>query len=108
MVFSLRSHVRQNVSCYTDSHGLATAATDVSKDLLMANRFSMLFGWLALLGCLAVPTLSLAQVKPALQPQPWWPVVPHQEILEVTAVVHAAAKSLADRSRLVKLAEVMS
>ena len=34
--------------------------------------------------------------------------VPHQEILEVTAIVQAAAKSLADRSRLVKLAEVMS
>ncbi|MBC7817187.1 MAG: Gfo/Idh/MocA family oxidoreductase [Planctomycetaceae bacterium] len=34
--------------------------------------------------------------------------VPHQEILEVTAIVHAAAKSLADRSRLVKLAEVLS
>ena len=34
--------------------------------------------------------------------------VPHPEILEVTAIVHAAAKSLSDRSRLVKLAEVMS
>lgn len=34
--------------------------------------------------------------------------VPHQEILEVTAVVHAAAKSLTDRSRLVKLTEVMT
>ncbi len=33
--------------------------------------------------------------------------VPHQEILEVTAVVHAAAKSLGEKSRLVKLAEVM-
>lgn len=33
--------------------------------------------------------------------------VPHQEILEVTAVVHAAAKSLKEQSRLVKLAEVM-
>lgn len=33
--------------------------------------------------------------------------VPHQEILEVTAVVHAAAKSLGERSRLVQLAEVM-
>ncbi len=33
--------------------------------------------------------------------------VPHQEILEVTAIVHAAAKSLAEKSRLVKLAEVM-
>ena len=34
--------------------------------------------------------------------------VPHQEILEVTAVVHAAAKSLTEKSRLVKLAEVMA
>ena len=33
--------------------------------------------------------------------------VPHQEILEVTAVVHAGAKSLQERSRLVKLAEVL-
>ena len=33
--------------------------------------------------------------------------VPHQEILEVTAIVHAAAKSLQERSRLVKLAEVL-
>lgn len=33
--------------------------------------------------------------------------VPHQEILEVTAIVHAAAKSLSEKSRLVKLAEVM-
>ncbi len=31
----------------------------------------------------------------------------HQEILEVTAIVHAAAKSLDEKSRLVKLAEVM-
>jgi|GEM_PF-309346 len=31
----------------------------------------------------------------------------HQEILEVTAVVHAAAKSLKEKSRLVKLEEVM-
>ncbi len=30
----------------------------------------------------------------------------HQEILEVTAIVHAAAKSLGEKSRLVKLAEV--
>lgn len=30
----------------------------------------------------------------------------HDEILQVTAIVHAAAKSLAERSRLVKLAEV--
>lgn len=33
--------------------------------------------------------------------------VPHQEILEVTAIIHAAAKSLTEKSRLVKLAEVM-
>ena len=34
--------------------------------------------------------------------------VPHQEILEVTAIVHAAAQSLKERSRLVTLAEMMS
>ena len=34
--------------------------------------------------------------------------VPHQEILEVTAIVHAAAQSLKEKSRLVKLAEVMA
>jgi hypothetical protein len=34
--------------------------------------------------------------------------VPHQEILEVTAIIHAAAKSLKEKSRLVALAEVMS
>lgn len=34
--------------------------------------------------------------------------VPHQEILEVTAIVHAGAKSLGEKSRLVSLAEVMS
>ena len=33
--------------------------------------------------------------------------VPHQEILEVTAIIAAAAKSLNERSRLVELAEVM-
>ena len=33
--------------------------------------------------------------------------VPHQEILEVTAVIHAAAKSLQEKSRLVELAEVL-
>ena len=33
--------------------------------------------------------------------------VPHQEILEVTAIVQAAAKSLGEKSRLVKLEEVM-
>ena len=31
----------------------------------------------------------------------------HQEILEVTAIVHAAAQSLKEKSRLVKLAEVL-
>jgi predicted dehydrogenase len=33
--------------------------------------------------------------------------VPHQEILEVTAIIHAGAKSLKEKSRLVALAEVM-
>ena len=33
--------------------------------------------------------------------------VPHQEILEVTAIIHAGAKSLKEKSRLVGLAEVM-
>jgi predicted dehydrogenase len=33
--------------------------------------------------------------------------VPHDEILAVTAVIHAGAKSLAEKSRLVELAEVM-
>ena len=33
--------------------------------------------------------------------------IPHQEILEVTAIVHAAAKSMREQSRLVKLSEVM-
>lgn len=33
--------------------------------------------------------------------------VPHQEILEVTAIVHAGAKSLKEKGRLVELAEVM-
>lgn len=33
--------------------------------------------------------------------------VPHREILETTAVVHAGARSLAERSRLVSLAEVL-
>ncbi len=33
--------------------------------------------------------------------------VPHQEILEVTAIIAAAAKSVNERSRLVELAEVM-
>jgi hypothetical protein len=31
----------------------------------------------------------------------------HQEILEVTAIVHAAAKLLNEKSRLVNLEEVM-
>lgn len=34
--------------------------------------------------------------------------VPHQEILEVTAIVHAGAKSLQEKSRLISLAEVMA
>lgn len=34
--------------------------------------------------------------------------VPHQEILEVTAIIHAGVKSLKEKSRLVALAEVMS
>lgn len=33
--------------------------------------------------------------------------VPHPEILEVTALIHAAARSLAEKSRFVPLAEVM-
>jgi predicted dehydrogenase len=33
--------------------------------------------------------------------------VPHAEILEVTAIVHAAAKSMRERGRLVQLSEVM-
>jgi predicted dehydrogenase len=33
--------------------------------------------------------------------------IPHREILEVTAIIHAAAKSLTEKSRLVELAEVM-
>jgi hypothetical protein len=33
--------------------------------------------------------------------------VSHQEILEVTAIIHAAAKSLNETSRLVNLEEVM-
>jgi len=33
---------------------------------------------------------------------------PHQEILEVTAIVHAGAKSLKEKNRLVELAEVMN
>jgi hypothetical protein len=34
--------------------------------------------------------------------------IPHQEILEVTAIIHAGAKSLEEKSRMVPLAEVMS
>ena len=33
--------------------------------------------------------------------------IPHPEIAEVTAIVHAAAKSLKEKSRLVDLDEVM-
>jgi hypothetical protein len=34
--------------------------------------------------------------------------IPHREILEVTAIIHAAAKSRQEKSRLVELAEVMN
>ena len=34
--------------------------------------------------------------------------VPHKEILEVTAIVHAGAKSLKEKGRLVALEEVMA
>lgn len=34
--------------------------------------------------------------------------VPHQEILEVTGVIHAAVKSLKEKSRLVQMSEVMA
>ncbi|MBM3875562.1 MAG: hypothetical protein FJ386_02445 [Verrucomicrobia bacterium] len=43
----------------------------------------------------------LHMVKTRVEP------VPHQEILEVTAILHAGAKSLNERGRLVALAEVM-
>jgi hypothetical protein len=33
--------------------------------------------------------------------------VPHREILEVTAIIHAGARSLKEKSRLVTLSEVM-
>jgi hypothetical protein len=33
--------------------------------------------------------------------------VPHPEILEVTAIVHATAKSRAEKNRFLPLAEVM-
>jgi len=33
--------------------------------------------------------------------------LPHQEILEVTAIIHAAAKSLNEKSRLVNLEKVI-
>jgi hypothetical protein len=32
--------------------------------------------------------------------------IPHQEILEVTAIVHAGAKSMTEKGRLVELGEV--
>jgi hypothetical protein len=34
--------------------------------------------------------------------------VPHREILEVTAIIHAGAKSLQEKSRLVALEEVLA
>ena len=43
----------------------------------------------------------LGMVKTRTEP------VPHQEILEVTAIIHAGAKSLEEKGRLVELAEVM-
>ena len=43
----------------------------------------------------------LGMVKTRIEP------VPHQEILEVTAILHAGAKSMKERGRLVQLAEVM-
>jgi predicted dehydrogenase len=43
----------------------------------------------------------LGMVKTRTEP------VPHQEILEVTAIIHAGAKSLQEKGRLVELAEVM-
>jgi predicted dehydrogenase len=43
----------------------------------------------------------LGMVKTRIEP------VPHQEILEVTAIIHAGAKSLEEKGRLVELAEVM-
>lgn len=33
--------------------------------------------------------------------------VPHDEIVEVTALIHAGAKSLKEKNRMVALAEVM-
>ena len=44
----------------------------------------------------------LGMVKTRTEP------VPHQEILEVTAIIHAGAKSLEEKGRLVELAEVMA
>ena len=44
----------------------------------------------------------LGMVKTRVEP------VPHQEILEVTAILHAGGKSLKERGRLVALAEVMA
>ena len=43
----------------------------------------------------------LGMVKTRVEP------VPHQEILEVTAIIHAGAKSREEKGRLVELAEVM-
>ena len=44
----------------------------------------------------------LQMVKTRVEP------VPHQEVLEVTAIIHAGAKSLQEKSQLVSLAEVMA
>ena len=46
--------------------------------------------------------MFLQMVKTRVEP------VPHREILEVTAIIQAGAKSLQEKSRLVTLAEVMS
>jgi len=42
----------------------------------------------------------LGMVKTRIEP------VPHQEILEVTAIIHAGVKSMEEKGRLVPLAEV--
>ena len=48
-----------------------------------------------------IADVFLEMVRTGVEP------VPHQEILEVTAIIHAAAKSLNEKSRLVNLEEVM-
>jgi len=51
------------------------------------------------------PQRRQAQRLPRAQPRQ--EPVPHREILEVTAIVQAGAKSLAEKSRMVPLAEVL-